>query len=307
MISTNECDPPDEVVRSHRPELGAPMSQFQLGTSANTLLCALSQNDRALLDPHLEPVKLDRRAVLASSDRPIEYVYFLQTGIASITAPSNESGQTEIGIIGRDGMSGATLLLAGDRSPHETHILVAPAQARRITADRFTATVEVSATLRRWMLRYVQTLVTQVAQCAVANARHQIEARLARWLLMCHDRADGDEIAVTHELMSMTIAAQRSGVTLALHILEGAGTIRSTRGLVVIRNRAKLEKLAGDAYGVAEAEYRRLIGPLGPLSVDPTLGHGRGGVCGASPWQEFVDPALRMYLNGPGDGGGQVC
>lgn len=83
-------------------------------------------------------------------------------------------------------------------------------------------------------------------------------------MLICHDRSDGDEIALTHELLAVMIAAQRSGVTVALHILEGMGMIRSRRGVVVIRDRAKLEELAGDGYGLAEAEYRRLIGPLGP-------------------------------------------
>ena len=80
---------------------------------------------------------------------------------------------------------------------------------------------------------------------------------------MCHDRIDGDEIGLTHEFMAMMIAAERSGVTVTLHILEGAGMIRSKRGRVIILDRAKLEDLAGDGYGVPEAEYRRLVGPLG--------------------------------------------
>jgi CRP-like cAMP-binding protein len=235
---------------------------------ANTLLGALSEADRALLKPHLESVELDRGQVLVPLNEPIEYVHFLQSGIASITARSPETGVTEIGIIGRDGMCGTSLLLCDDRSPHETFIQVAPADALRIRAERFTAAVEASATLRQVMLRYVKTLLVQAGQCAAANARHQIEARLARWLLMCHDRIDGDEIALTHEFMAVMIAAQRSGVTVALHILEGTGTIRSRRNLVVIRDRGKLEELAGDGYGVAEAEYRRLIGPLGSPPSD---------------------------------------
>jgi CRP-like cAMP-binding protein len=144
-----------------------------------------------------------------------------------------------------------------------TFIQVAPASSLRMSADRFIAAIETSATLRQVMLRYVKTLLVQVGQCAVANARELLEARLARWLLMCHDRVDGDEIAVTHKFLSVMIAAQRSGVTLALHILEGAGTIRSRRGIVVIQDRGKLEEMAGSSYGVDEAEYRRLIGPLG--------------------------------------------
>jgi CRP-like cAMP-binding protein len=230
---------------------------------ANTLLGALSESDRALIEPHLQLVKLDRGQVLVARDEPVGQVHFLENGVASITAMSDDDGRTEIGIIGRDGMSGTNLLLGDSRSPHDTFVQVSPADAFRLTAAQFTTAIEASATLRQTMLRYLKTLLVQVAQCAVANARHQIEARLARWLLMCHDRIDGNEVALTHEFMAMMIGAQRSGVTVALHVLEGTGTIRSRRGLVVIQDRAKLEELAGDAYGAAEAEYRRLIGPLG--------------------------------------------
>jgi len=119
------------------------------------------------------------------------------------------------------------------------------------------------------LLRYVQTLLVQTAQSTATNASHRVESRLARWLLMCHDRIDGDEIALTHEFMSMMISADRSGVTVTLHILEGAGMIWSKRGRVIIRNRELLEDLAGDGYGVPEAEYSRLIGPLGKSIARP--------------------------------------
>jgi CRP-like cAMP-binding protein len=246
------------------------LSHADLDLRANGLLSALSDADRALLAPHLERVQLSRGEVLVALNEPIQYVHFLQSGVASIAALSPENGRTEIGVFGRDGMSGTGLLLGDDRSPHETFIQVAPAHSLRMSAAPFIEAVEASATLRAIMLRYVQSMLVQVAQCAVSNARHQIEARLARWLLMCHDRADGDEVALTHEFMSVMIAAQRSGVTVALHILEGAGLIRSKRGLVVIRDRAKLEELAGDGYGVPESEYRRLIGPFGSPRTNRT-------------------------------------
>jgi CRP-like cAMP-binding protein len=229
--------------------------------SGNFLLAALSDDDRALLKPHLERMKLDRDQVLVEPNQPIEHVYFPEGGIASITAKA-ENIVTEVGIFGRDGVSATALLLGTDRSPHETFLQVDGSHACRISADRFMTAVESSSTLRQTMLRYVQTLLIQTAQSAVANARYQIEARLARWLLMCHDRVKGDEIALTHEFMGMMIGAQRSGVTVALHVLEGIGMIRAKRGRVTILDRDKLEELAGDSYGPAEAEYRRLIGPF---------------------------------------------
>jgi hypothetical protein len=124
-----------------------------------------------------------------------------------------------------------------------------------------------SRSLRSLLLAFAHVTAIQTAACAVGNAHHQLEARLARWLLMCHDRIAGDEFNITHEFMAMMIAAQRSGVTVSLHVLEGVGAIRSRRGRIVIVNRAMLEELAGDAYGEPEGEYRRLIGPFGRESV----------------------------------------
>jgi len=239
------------------------MSQPDRYPTANTLLNALSADDLALIHPHLSRVTLSRRQVLVIPDEPVEHVYFLEGGIGSIVSDMARSGRTETGIFGREGVSATCLLLGTDRTPHESFIQGDGSTALRIDADRYLDLIQQSATLRTMLLRYVQTVLIQAAQSTATNASHRVESRLARWLLMCHDRVDGDEIALTHEFMSLMISADRSGVTVTLHIMEGAGMIRSTRGLVTIRDRDKLEELAGDSYGVPEAEYRRLIGPLG--------------------------------------------
>ena len=245
--------------------------------TANTLLGALSVDDMELIRPHLTRVDLSRRQVLVAPNEPIEHVYFLEGGVASIVSVMARSGRTETGIFGREGVTATCLLLGTDRTPHETFMQIDSSTALRIDTEQYLALVQQSATLHTMLLRYVQTVLVQAAQSAATNAHHRVEARLARWLLMCHDRIDGDEIELTHEFMSMMISADRSGVTVTLHILEGAGMIRSTRGLVTIRDRGKLEELAGDSYGVPEAEYRRLIGPLGqPHVVLPFHGAGSG-------------------------------
>ncbi|RYE93842.1 MAG: Crp/Fnr family transcriptional regulator, partial [Oxalobacteraceae bacterium] len=150
-----------------------------------------------------------------------------------------------------------------DRSPHQTFIQVGDGTALRIDAASYLQAVRKSESLQMTLLRFVQTMLVQGAHSIATNAHHRIEARLARWLLMCHDRVDGNEIAITHEFLGLMIAAERSGVTISLHILEGAGMIRTKRGRVTIRNRKLLAELAGDSYGVPEAQYRHLIGPLG--------------------------------------------
>jgi CRP-like cAMP-binding protein len=250
-----------------RPYSGAIMSQPDQHYTANTLLRALSDDDLGLLKPHLTRVDLARRQKLVAPNKAVEHVYFPEGGVVSIVSVMAHSGRIEAGIFGREGVSATCLLLGTDRSPHETFVQVDGSTALRIDADQYLAAIRQSESLRTMLLRYVQTVLVQTAQSMATNATQRIEARLARWLLMCHDRIDGDKIALTHEFMGMMISAERSGVTITLHILEGAGMIRSTRGLVVIRDRAKLEDLAGDSYGVPEAEYRQLIGPLGPPSV----------------------------------------
>jgi CRP-like cAMP-binding protein len=177
---------------------------------------------------------------------------------------------TEVGIFGREGLSSIPVLLGSDRSPYQTFLQIDGTSAYRIGADRFRDAIARSARLKNLLLRYVQTFLIQIANSVASNAHSRIEARLARWLLMCHDRIDGDEVHLTHEFLSMMVAAQRTGVTLTLHILEGAGIIQSQRARITILDRDKLEELAGDSYGQPEAEYRRLIGPIGRGQVTRT-------------------------------------
>jgi CRP-like cAMP-binding protein len=113
------------------------------------------------------------------------------------------------------------------------------------------------------MLRFVQAMNVQAASTAAANAHYALPERLARWLLMCHDRVDGDHLDLTHDFMSMMLAVRRSSVTVTLHTLEGTQAIRAVRGTVTVLDRNRLEEIAGESYGEAETECRRLIGPFG--------------------------------------------
>jgi len=223
----------------------------------------MSPEDLALLAPDLEKITLTRRQVLTTPGQQIEHVYFLEDGVASVVSNSADAVMTEVGVFGREGLSSIAVLLGSDRSPHETFLQLDGTSAYRIGVDPFRAAIAGSPRLKDLLLRYVQTFLIQVANSVVSNAHSRIEVRLARWLLMCHDRIDGDEVHLTHEFMSMMVAAQRTGVTLTLHILEGAGIIQSQRARITILDRDKLEELAGDSYGQREAEYRRLIGPIG--------------------------------------------
>ncbi len=231
--------------------------------TTNTLLNAMTDNDLALLQPWLERVDAKQEKMLCAANVRIEHNYFLESGIASIVAIRPDSGRTEVGIFGREAVSNVSVLLGVDRTPHETFMQVGGESALRIESSRLVAAMEQSRSLTKLLLAYAHVTLIQTAASSVCNAHHQLEGRLARWLLMCHDRVDGDEILLTHKFMAMMIACQRSGVTVTLHVLEGMGAIKSRRGRVFILDRSKLEDLAGDAYGEPEGEYRRLLGPFG--------------------------------------------
>ncbi len=248
------------------------MSQLNHQYTPNLLLNALSGDDLDLLKPHLRRVLLKREQVVLVPHQPIEHVYFPEGGVISIVSDMVSSGRTEAGIFGREGVSATSVLLGADRSPHESFVQVGPIDALRIDTEAYLAAVAQSETLRTTLLRYVQTVIVQSAQSTATNATHRMEARLARWLLMCDDRIEGDEIGLTHDFMGMMITANRSNVTTTLHILEAAGMIQSKRGRVIILDRRKLADLAGDSYGVPEAEYRRLIGQFGYMATDDATG-----------------------------------
>ena len=127
-------------------------------------------------------------------------------------------------------------------------------------ADNFSRALKQSPTLHGLLLQFAHAFIVQAAYTALANARSKLEERLARWLLMAHDRADGDEIPLTHEFLALMLGVRRPGVTLALSILVRQGLMRTSRSFIFITDRRGLEKSSNDAYGVPEAEFQRLFG-----------------------------------------------
>jgi CRP-like cAMP-binding protein len=237
------------------------MSELSRSTVRNQLLAALSDDDFAILKERLEPVPLSRGNVLIQPNVPIEYVYFFEAGVTSIVANTSGGRRIEIGLAGWDGMAGTPILLGVDRTPHETFMQVS-GSALRIKASELRELIQQSPSLNELLLRYVQAFSIQTAHTALSNGSYNIGERLARWLLMCHDRLDGDELPLTHEFIAVMLGVRRAGVTEAMHILEGQHIIRAVRGNILVLDRAKLEEAAGDSYGTPEVEYRRLIGPL---------------------------------------------
>jgi CRP-like cAMP-binding protein len=219
--------------------------------SQNLILSRLSNVDLALLEPHLERVDLPLRKSLERSGKPIKTVYFPESGFASVVANGNSSRPIEVGLIGREGMTGLPVVLGGDRNEHETYMQAA-GSGQCIRASHLRQAIDQSISLHRALLRYAQAFLSQATRTAVANGRSKIEERLARWLLMAADRLDNGELPLTHEFLAMMLGVRRPGVTVAIQELQREGLISRRRGRIVILDRAGLEKLSDGTYVAAD-------------------------------------------------------
>jgi CRP-like cAMP-binding protein len=155
-------------------------------------------------------------------------------------------------------MSGTAVVLGGQSSPHSTYIQAA-GDGQRISAGALRKAMATSRTLHGMLLKFVQVFMVQTAHTAIANAQAKLDERLARWILMAHDRIRGSTLPLTHEFLSLMLGVRRAGVTEALQSLSRQRLIKTGRGEIVVLNRRGIERTAGNLYGVPEAEYRRLI------------------------------------------------
>jgi CRP-like cAMP-binding protein len=212
----------------------------------NRILSRLSKADFQLLEPHLESVDLPLRKQLENRGRPIKTVYFLESGFASVVADGGKR-PIEVGLIGREGMTGLPVVMGTDRNINEVYMQM-KGHGQCLPAAVLRRAIDQSTTLHRAFLRFANSFFEQTTRTAIANGRSKMEERLARWLLMAHDRADGDNLALTHQFIAMMLGAQRPGVSLAIEELERAGIIATKRGCVTVLDRPALRKLSNGTY-----------------------------------------------------------
>jgi CRP-like cAMP-binding protein len=243
------------------PKNGIAMLISNKSSIENKLLALLPARDFDLVSRDLEHVDLPRRTPLAKFREPFTHIHFLTSGIASVVVVTPEGNKVEGGIFGCEGYVPTSATTGIETSPHDVNIQLAGA-GYRMNFEAFRSLMKRSDSFAKVVGRSMEAFAIQLSYTAASNAIHDVNERLARWILMCHDRVDGDEINLTHDFMSLMLAVRRPSVTTALHILEGNGFIRSTRGTITIRDRAALEEFARDAYGRPEEEYRRLMNDL---------------------------------------------
>jgi CRP-like cAMP-binding protein len=223
----------------------------------NRILAGLTRSELALLQRHLSPLDMPTKMVLQSAGEPSEYAYFPETGIASMVSALRDGTTVEVGLIGREGVVGLPGVMGGESLPFECFIQV-PGKGYRMKSKRLKELFDDSKNLRKRLLFAAQAQLVQMGQIAVCNRIHNIEERLARWLLSCHDRISSDDLILTHEFMATMLGTPRSTVSLAASTLQRAGFIEYSRGHIYIKDRKALERTACECYGIIRKETERL-------------------------------------------------
>jgi CRP-like cAMP-binding protein len=225
----------------------------------NALLRVLDEADRAALVPHLELVPFRNGDIIARTGDPADSICFPLTGIAAVLDSLEGDRRYAVALVGNEGFIGWPLLLGDGQWSHDVVMRAEHGVALRLSAAALHGTMAEHPAIRTVLLRFVGVVMTQMARTIVSSLAHSIEQRMARWILLYHDRVCEDDIWMTHEEFRLMLGVRRSSVTDALHKLEEDEAIRSLRGRVIVLDRDRLLRLAGDTYGFAEAEYRRLL------------------------------------------------
>jgi CRP-like cAMP-binding protein len=217
----------------------------------NVILLSLPDEEYKLLRPHLEPTELPQYKIMHEPGEKIDFIYFLSEGMTSLVALSGDGRSVEVGIVGREGMVGMPLLVGLRRGTFRA-IMQMPGSGSRMRSEIFQDLLPDTSTLRSELSRFALLHGMQVAQLAACNRLHEIEQRLARWLLMCQDRIDSALLSLTHDFLAQMLGTGRPSVSLAAGILEDDGLIENLRGTVRILNRKGLEEAACECYGVIQ-------------------------------------------------------
>jgi CRP-like cAMP-binding protein len=257
----------------------------------NRLLAMLPADELALLAPHLEPLKLERRQLLYDTEAPIQHVHFVEHGIASILSVLEDGSAVETATIGLEGMIGMPVFHGVDVTVEQAMIQV-PGDGYRLSAETFRALIPRLPTLTALLHRFAVFQFTLAAQNSGCNRKHAVEQRCARWLLIVRDRLDTDDLGLTHDFISQMLGVRRASVTDTLASLEARGLIRTGRSRITVTDRRGLETIACECYRIITSASERLIErkpALSPLATVETSRDGFSTVGDGTPIAESLD------------------
>jgi CRP-like cAMP-binding protein len=224
----------------------------------NYILKALPDDEYNSLLPELEEVTLKVENVINHPYQPIPYVYFPNNSMISVVASTPDGQLSEAGVVGREGLLGIGVLLGAESTPHE-NVVQLPGTALRISTKSIREKFTHCPALHKVLLRFTHAHMMQLSQTALCNRLHDVKQRLARWILMAHDRSDSDILPLTQELLSVMLGVNRPSVSTVAVQLKDAGYIKYNRGLITVLDREGLEDFCCDCYGVVKDEYERVL------------------------------------------------
>ncbi len=227
----------------------------------NHILQSLTAEVRKRLFPYLKLVSLPLGTVLSESGAHMRHIYFPTDAIVSLLYVLESGASAEIAVVGNDGAVGVSLFMGGETTTSRA-VVQSAGWAYRLTGARLKKEFYLHGEVMLVLLRYTQSLITQMAQTAVCNRHHSVDQQLCRWLLLSLDRLASNELIMTHELIANMLGVRREGVTDAAGRLQKSGVIRYSRGHITVLNRPQLEELCCECYGVVKKETDRLLPEL---------------------------------------------
>ncbi len=234
----------------------------------NRILSALPPAELALVEPHLERLELERRALLYDSEAEVTHVHFVEHGIVSILSVVGDGSAVETATIGYEGMIGMAVFHGVDRVPEQA-MMQTPGIVHRMPAETFRALLPQLPTMSAALHRFAAFLFSFAAQNSGCNRKHSVEQRCARWLLTVHDRIEGDEMGLTHDFVSQMLGVRRASVTETLNAFGGRNLIAVGRARITMLDRGGLEEIVCECYRiVASAHARMLEGTSTPSPLD---------------------------------------
>jgi CRP-like cAMP-binding protein len=225
----------------------------------NHLLAALPDEEFARLKSDLEPISLPLGKVIYESGEQLDYVYFPTTAIISLLYIMENGSTAEIGMAGNDGLVGVALFMGGSTTPSRA-VVQSAGNAFRLRSKTLQTAFNFGGVFQKILLRYTQSLMTQISQTAVCNRLHSVEQQLCRWLLINHDLLQTNKLIMTHDLIANMLGVRREGVSIAAGHLQKQGLIKYVRGTITMLDRKGLEAAACECYQVVKDEYDRLLG-----------------------------------------------